>query len=167
MTTRGFSRGTLLYALLFYPQFFLQLLYMFKMDSKYCSSCHQKRLLSCFPTNKSGKVLATCNSCRTSQAKSNTKRKALQELDPNLPSKRRDTGPKRTTATPSIPQSRLYPAAPLESRPIPRIELEPRPNPPAPLESGPITRIELEPRLNPAPQAPQPPPQPENGFLSA
>jgi ssDNA-binding Zn-finger/Zn-ribbon topoisomerase 1 len=121
---------------------------MFKMDSKYCSGYHQKRLLSCFPTNKSGKVLATCNSCRTSQAKYNTKRKALQLLHPNLPSKRRDIGPKITTATPSIPQT--------------------RPNPPAPIESGLTPRIELEPRLNPAPQEPRLRPiLSENGFLSA
>jgi hypothetical protein len=129
------------------------------MDSKYCSGCLQKRLLSCFPTNKSGKVLATCNSCRATQANRNTKRKALQELDPNLPSKRRVTGPKTTTTTPSILEPRPIAPTVLESRP--------NPNPPAPLESRPNPPSVLE--THPIPPQPlQPPPIPsENGFLPA
>jgi hypothetical protein len=145
----------------------LYLLYTFKMDSKYCSGCLQKRLLSSFPTNKSGKVLATCNSCRATQAKRSNKRKALLELDPNLPSKRRVSGPKTTTTTPSIPQSRPNPPRILEPRPIAPSVVESPPNPPAPLESRPNPPSVLETR----PIPPQPPQSPStlsgNGFLPA
>lgn len=152
------------------------------MDSKYCSSCLQKRLLSCFSTTSTGKVLATCNSCR---AKKNNKRKALQELDPNLPSKRCATGSKTPTNAPStlkarpnplpvlelclvapcILRSRLIPPSIPESRNPPSI-LELRPNPTSLLESRPVGPSVSEPR--PIPQPPQLPlTQPENGFLSA
>jgi hypothetical protein len=90
-----------------------------KMDSKYCSGCIRKLPLSCFPTNASGKVLATCTSRRSAQAKSNKKRKALQELDPNLPSKRRATRPGRATTTPGMLKPRPIDPSPLESRPTP------------------------------------------------
>jgi hypothetical protein len=160
------------------------------MDSKYCSSCLQKRLLSCFSTTSTGKVLATCNSCR---AKKTSKRKALQELDPNLPPKRRATGSKTPTTAPSTLESRPDPLPVLESRPVaPRLLisrpippsvlesrdppsvresrnpsriLELRPNPTSLLESRPVCPSVSEPR--PIPQPPPPPPtQPENGFLS-
>jgi hypothetical protein len=129
--------------------------------------------------DKSGKVLATCNSCRATQAKRNNKRKALQELDPNVPSKKRVTGPEKATATLSIPQLRPNPPRILEPRPIAPTLLEPRPISPGPtelesrpnlpilLESEQLRPSVLEPRQDPA-QAPQPPPIPsENGFLSA
>jgi hypothetical protein len=62
------------------------------MDSKYCSGCYQKRPLSSFAKNGStSRLLASCAPCRTSNAKSNTKRKALQQLDPNVPPKKRAT----------------------------------------------------------------------------
>jgi hypothetical protein len=136
----------------------------FKMDSKYCSGCLQKRLPSSFPTNKSGKVLATCNSCR---AKRSNKRKALLELDPNLPSKRRVSGQKTTTTTPNIPQSRPNPPCILEPCPIAPSVLKSHPNPPAPLESRPNPPSVLETR----PIPPQPPQLPStlsgDGFLPA
>src|ERR1700716_2365630 len=112
------------------------------MDSKYCSGCYQKRPLSSFAKNGStDRLLASCAPCCTSNAKSNTKRKALQQLDPNvLPKKRATTC---TRQNPSIP-----PPAPLVSRPeatIPplnppasRPEAIPPPNPP---ESRPETTI--------------------------
>ena len=110
------------------------ILYIFKMDSKYCSGCIRKLPLSCFPTNASGKVLATCTSCRSAQAKSNKKRKALQELDPNLPSKRCATGPKRAITTPSMLEPRPIAPSLLESRPTSYSEPESH-NPPRELES--------------------------------
>jgi hypothetical protein len=42
------------------------------MSSKFCSSCAQKRLLSCFlldASNPTSKVLATCASCRATKAR--------------------------------------------------------------------------------------------------
>jgi hypothetical protein len=124
----------------------LYILHIFQMDSKYCSGCIQKLLLSSIPRNASGKVLATCISCRVSTAKSNKKRKALQELDPNLPSKRRATGPKRAIPTPSVLKPRPNPPSILEPRPIAPGRLESRPiphnilqsyNPPSVLEARP------------------------------
>jgi hypothetical protein len=116
------------------------------MDSKYCSSCLQKRLLSCFSATSTGKVLSTCNSCRT---KGNKKRKALQELDPNLPSKRHVTRPKTTTITPGTPQLRPNPPSLLEPRPVAPSIPQLRPNPPSLLRPHPI-----------APGVPQLPPNP-------
>jgi hypothetical protein len=62
------------------------------MDSKYCSGCYQKHPLSSFAKKGStGRLLASCAPCRTSQAKTNTEWKALQQLDPNVPPKKRAT----------------------------------------------------------------------------
>lgn len=59
------------------------------MESKYCSACAQKRVLSCFLKNPSAnpgtKVFSTCIPCRDKSKK----RRALQPLDPNKQSKRR------------------------------------------------------------------------------
>src|SRR5277367_1480571 len=118
------------------------------MDSKYCSGCYQKRPLSSFAKNGStGRLLASCAPCRTSNAKSNTKRKALQQLDPNVPPKKRATA--STRPKPSIP-----PPAPLESRP----EAIPPPNPP---ESRPQTTIPPPnpPELRPQTTVPLNPPE--------
>src|ERR1700722_16588827 len=116
------------------------------MDSKYCSSCLQKRLLSCFSATSTGKVLSTCNSCRT---KGNKKRKALQELDPNLPSKRHVTRPKKTTITPGTPQLRPNPSSLHEPRPITPSIPKLRPNPPRLLEPRPVAPSIPQLRLNP------------------
>src|SRR5271169_5267489 len=129
------------------------------MDSKYCSGCYQKRPLSSFAKNGStSRLLASCAPCCTSNAKSNTKRKALQQLDPNVPPKKRATA--CTRPKPSIP-----PPAPLESRPEATI---PPPNPP---ESRPEATIPpsnpLELRLETPIRVPTPSPtQPQTpGFL--
>src|SRR5271156_3914271 len=78
--------------LLFHTRFPLSLLLPPQMDSKYCSSCLQKRLLSSFladaSANPGSKVFATCIPCRD-RRRSKTKRKALQPLDPNIQPKRR------------------------------------------------------------------------------
>jgi hypothetical protein len=67
-----------------------------KMDSKYCSSCARKRLLSFFLKNASAdpgsKVFSTCFTCRDRCQK----RKALQPLDSNIRAKGRI--PQPTTA---------------------------------------------------------------------
>ena len=131
------------------------------ISSKYCSSCAQKRLLSCFlsdASNPESKVLATCALCRASKARS--KRKALQPLDPNVPSKRRARGPPK--ALPHL-EPVMAPPNPPKSRPehpIPLLRLEaPIPIPPNPPESRPETAIPI-----PAP----PPIQPQApGFLPA
>ena len=58
------------------------------MESKYCSTCPNKRLLASFlkdaSANPGSKVFATCIPCR----EKSKKRRALQPLDPNRPSKR-------------------------------------------------------------------------------
>jgi hypothetical protein len=122
------------------------------MDSKYCSGCYQKRSLSSFAKNGStSRILASCAPCRASQAKSNTKRKALQQLDPNVPPKKRATA--CTRPKPSIP-----PPAPLESRPETTIPL------PNPLESCP--RATIPPNLPESrPGATIPPPNPPESRL--
>src|SRR5271167_910932 len=94
------------------------------MDAKYCSSCFQKRLLSSFFKDASAglgsRLWATCAPCRISQEKHKTKRKALQQLDPNIPPKKRATA--YTRLKPLIP-----PPALLKSRPEATV---PPPNPP-------------------------------------
>src|SRR5277367_6937821 len=84
------------------------------MDDKYCSSCAQKCPLSSFFKDASAglrsRLWATCAPCCIAQEKYKTKRKALQQLDPNVPPKKRATA--CTRLKPSIP-----PPAPLESRP--------------------------------------------------
>src|SRR5271163_1666287 len=86
------------------------------MDSKYCSGCLQKLLLSSFladaSANPGSKVFATCTPCRDRRSK--TKRKALQPLDPNVPSKRRARGPPKALAR---PEPVIAPPNPPESRP--------------------------------------------------
>src|ERR1700723_3090493 len=96
------------------------------MDSKYCSGCAQKRLLSCFlsdASNPASKVLATYALCRASRARS-SKRKALQLLDPNIQAKRRVPQP---TKAPTRPEATIPPPNPPESRLEATI---PPPNPP-------------------------------------
>src|SRR5271170_2780845 len=104
------------------------------MDSKYCSGCYQKRPLSSFAKNGStGRLLASCAPCRTSNAKSNTKRKALQQLDPNVPPKKRATlytRPKPSIPPPAPPESRLDATIPPPNPPESRPEATIPPNPP-------------------------------------
>jgi hypothetical protein len=117
------------------------------MDSKYCFACYQKRPLSSFAKNGStGRLLACCGPCRTSKAKSDVKRKALQLLDPNIPP------PKRRAAAYTRSKSTIPPPNPPESRP----EVTISPNLP---ESRPETLIRV-----PAPPLTQPQ---TLGFLPA
>ena len=120
----------------FFPTSFLR--YTFRMASKYCNQCPRKLLLSEFPTNDAGRVLASCPKCYARKTK---RRAALQDLNGNPPSKRRVTGPKTAARVPSIPQSRPNPAP------------ESSPNP--------------TPDTRPIPAPPPPQPRPEDGFLPA
>ena len=136
------------------------------MSSKYCSSCAQKRLLSCFlldASNPMSKVLATCASCRATKARS-SKRKALQPLDPNIQAKRRVPRP---TKAPTRPEATIPPPNPLESHP--KATVSP-PNPPEPrLEATipPPNPPESRPEI-PIPIPAPPPLQPQApGFLPA
>src|SRR5438045_260593 len=75
------------------------------MSSKYCSSCAQLHLLSCFlsdASNPVSKVLATCALCRASRVRS-SKRKPLQPLDPNIQAKKKPTWPTKPLTSPEIP----------------------------------------------------------------
>src|SRR5271170_6439667 len=151
--------------LLFHTRFPLSLLLPPQMDSKYCSSCTQKRLLSCFlrdASNPASKVLATCASCRASKERY-SKRKALQPLDPNIQAKRRVPRP---TKTPTRLNPSILPPNPVEAPPVPA---ETRPEvtipPPNPLES----RLGANIPPNPPESRPESPPiQPQApGFLPA
>src|SRR5271170_1598310 len=104
--------------LLFHTRFPLSLLLPPEMDSKYCSSCTQKRLLSCFlseASNPASKVLATCASCRATKGRY-SKRKALQPLDPNIQPKRRVPRP---TKAPTRLNPSILPPNPVEAPPVP------------------------------------------------
>src|SRR5271170_647925 len=89
------------------------------MDSKYCFACIKKLPLSLFPSNLGGMVLATYDICQARTAKS--KRKALQQLDPNIPPKRRaiaSTRPKPAIPPPNPrPEPLVAPPNPPKSRP--------------------------------------------------
>lgn len=106
------------------------------MDSKYCSACLNKRLVSYFVRNATAlpnsKVFATCYTCREkSQIRRHNKRPALQELDSNVrrpPALRappvtippRDTF--RSISRSHTPQlARIPPEIPLETPLIPEI----------------------------------------------
>src|SRR5277367_2869746 len=132
------------------------------MDDKYCSSCAQKRPLSSFFKDASAglrsRLWATCAPCRIAQEKYKTKRKALQQLDPNVPPKKRATA--CTRPKPSIP-----PPTPPESRPEATI---PPPNPPELRpEATVLPSNPPESRLETPIRVPTPPPtQPQaSGFL--
>ena len=85
-------------------------LFASEMDAKYCSQCVQKLPISSFLANAFAnlgtKVFSTCITCRARSKK----RRALQPLDPNIPSKRRAKIP--TRSDPPIP-----PTIPVESPP--------------------------------------------------
>src|SRR5271154_219177 len=151
------------------------------MSSKYCSSCTQERLLSCFlkdASNPASKVLATCASCRAATAR-HSKRKALQPLDPNIQTKRRV--PRSTKAPTRLNPSILPPnpakplPVPAETRPeatiLPRSTkaptcLNPSILPPNPVEAPPVP-AETHPEA-PIPTPTPPPIQPQApGFLPA
>src|SRR5271155_2930136 len=143
------------------------------MSSKYCSSCTQERLLSCFlkdASNPASKVLATCASCRAATAR-HSKRKALQPLDPNIQTKRRVP---RSTKAPTCLNPSILPPNPVEAPPVPA---ETRPEATIPPPNPPESRLGANiPPPNPPeshPEAPipiptPPPIQPQApGFLPA
>jgi len=131
------------------------------MDTKYCSGCYQKRPISSFLRDPSAgpnsRVLASCIRCRAAKEKYNKKRKALQQLDPNIPPKRRAIATTRPKPSIPPPNPRREPLFPLLNPPESRLEtIIPPPNPP-------------ESRLETPIRVPTPPPtQPQTpGFLPA
>src|SRR5437016_3876108 len=136
------------------------------MASKYCTTCYQRRLLPSFladTSNPEGKFLNTCIKCRARRKRS-YKRKALQPLDPNVPSKRPAIANTKPTEAPLIP----LPYVRSKTRPEPSIHPLPPPEsrPETPLPIPPIPKSRLEAPLLPPPSPPPPPPpiQP-TGFL--
>ncbi|KID81448.1 ATP-dependent DNA helicase PIF1 [Metarhizium guizhouense ARSEF 977] len=101
------------------------------MDSKYCSSCLQKHVLSSFLKDTSSdlgsKIFSTCIPCRTKNSK---KRKALQPACPDVPPKRRGR-PKLSVLPTSRPTRPLLIPRPLESALPPLRESPTRPSPSA------------------------------------
>jgi hypothetical protein len=93
------------------------------MASKCCSRCANTHPLYSFladPSNPKSKIRLTCVKCRTenSGAKARMKRKALESLDPNVPSKRPVITRTKPTEAPLIPpppiqsETRLEPSIP-------------------------------------------------------
>jgi hypothetical protein len=155
-----------------YPTQFLDL-----MDSKYCSKCAHKLLLSSFlkdaSADPSSKVFATCIPCRDKSKK----RRALQPLDTNRPSKRADISrplikaPANTVPAILPVQHQVQPRPiqpvqrpvqrPVQSQrrapqPIPSALLRVQPQPPVPRPLQPVPPRDPQP-IHPAqPQARQP-----------
>jgi len=110
--------------------------YLCLIDSKFYSSCYQSRLFPSFlkdPSNSESKILKTCITCRTRTIQSRNKRKALQPLDPNIPSKRPAIANTRPIEAPLIPPPHVRSETRLESSIHP-----PESRPPAPLIAPPI-----------------------------
>jgi hypothetical protein len=126
------------------------------MEFRYCSSYFQNRLLSCFLLNVSAKlsskVFKTCIACCISQQKSFKKRKALQPLNLNIPSKKPAINCLKPIEAPLIPplyiQSKTHLEYPL---PLPKLHLQ------APLLIPPL--------ILKSPPPPSPPPVQPVGFL--
>jgi uncharacterized cysteine cluster protein YcgN (CxxCxxCC family) len=137
------------------------------MDSKYCSSCLHKHVLSSFLKDTSSdlgsKIFSTCIPCR---AKNSKKRKALQPLCPNVPPKRR---PKLSVLPTSRPIRPLLIPRPLTSALPPLLDGDPGPTvPPPPPESR--TRPSLppvQPRVQRQPILPVYPPPIQSIQLQA
>jgi hypothetical protein len=119
------------------------------MASKCCSRCANTVLLSSFlkdPSNPKSRVFQLCAKCRAQAAVLRNKRKALQPLDANIPSKRPAAARTKPTEAPFIPPPQIYaeihpeplicPLPLSESRPeaqlIPPVPESPQPPPPAP-----------------------------------
>ena len=128
------------------------------MASKYCAHCIQKLLLPSFladPCDPKSKTLTTCINCRARRWEKK-KRKALEPLDPNIPSKRPKIGCTKPTKAPLIPLH-IQPETRPESsiRPLPSPESRPQ----APLLIPPTPKSPLRPPSQP-PLPPIPPPPP-------
>jgi hypothetical protein len=151
------------------------------MASKCCSKCAHTFLLSSFladPSDSKSKIRKTCIKCRA-KAQETYKRKALEPLDPNIPSKRPTIGRTMPTEAPSIPLLRLRSETRPESsiRPVPLPEsrpqtplpipiLESRPQTPLPIPT-PKSRPQTPLPLPPLPPSPRPPLIQPAGFLPA
>ena len=98
-----------------------------EIDSKYCSSCCQKRPLSSFYKDPSAslgsRVMATCAPCRATHERYRNRQKANQQLDPDMPPPKR-----RRLKTPLIPC--LETPLPLANLPKSRLETPTYANPP-------------------------------------
>src|SRR3982074_1416967 len=115
------------------------------MASKCCSKCANTFFLSSFlkdPSNPKSRVFQLCVKCRAQATSHRNKRKALQPLDANIPSKRPAAARTKPTEAPFIPPQ-IY------------SKIHPKPSicPIAPSESRPVL-------IPPVPESPQPPPQP-------
>jgi hypothetical protein len=130
------------------------------MDSKYCSACARKLLLSSFlkdpSADPSSKVFATCIPCRNKSKK----RRALQAFDQNRPSKKTDISRPlfEVPTEPSIlPAQRRVQPRPIQSvqhQPTPPVQHHAPPQEPIPPAQP---RVRRQPPLQPLrPQAPQP-----------
>jgi hypothetical protein len=127
------------------------------MALKYCSTCAQQRTKSFFfkkpALGVDGGFFKTCSKYRGHQATANTKRKALQALDPNI-------GPIRKKSKASTRRKVIAPIPPLvETPPIVQTRPEARTRP----QSIPPAPIQPESR----PQSPPTHVEPHNGFLPA
>ena len=77
-----------------------------QMESKCCSKCAHTLPISSFltdPSNPKNKICVTCIKCRGQDKKCWLKRKALQALNPNIPSKRPAIGHTKPRDTPLNP----------------------------------------------------------------
>src|SRR5438045_703890 len=144
------------------------------MASKCCSKCAHTLPLSSFladPSNPGSKIRITCIKCR-SQERARLKRKALEPLDPNVPSKRPTISRAKPTEAPSIPpphvQSETRPECPLppqESRPQAPLLIPPPVSKSPPLP--PPQPAQPPPPVSKSPPQPAPPPIQPVGFLLA
>jgi hypothetical protein len=131
------------------------------MALKYCSSCVNDRPESLFfkkPAHGiNGGLFKTCSKCRATAKASLTKRKALQELDPNIgPAKKKSNASTRRNITVTVPP-------PVETPPALQTRLEARPEPITRPQSTPPAPIQPESR----PQSTSAYPEPHTGFLPA
>ena len=133
------------------------------MDSKYCSTCLQRYPLSSFcldASDPTSKVLATCLRCRERRAVWKTKRKALGQLDPNIPTKKHliqpenlSTGPKLSTLPPDRrliqPESSIRVSLPPSIPPRPEPSIRAPISPPIPPRPEPSIRAPISPPIPP------------------
>ena len=134
------------------------------MDTRFCSICVKKlsppfflRDASSLPNSK---VFATCYTCREkANMRNKKKRRALQEIDPNIgppPAQRRATSISRAPFRPST----------INQRPIPPVRAPVSPVQPS--RPPPIQPLPVQPqRVQPPPVPPPVQPPPPDSFLPA
>jgi hypothetical protein len=131
------------------------------MALKCCSSCVNDRPELLFFKKPAyginGGLFKTCSKCRATAKASLTKRKALQELDPNIgPAKKKSNISTRRNITVIVPP-------PVETPPALQTRLEARPKPITRPQSTPPAPIQPKSR----PQSTSVYPEPHTGFLPA